>query len=263
MKRYTEEYIERLLAKFMDGTSSVEEESILGEYFRTQGGREEWAEYRRMFAYFDSGMTSLPPAETTQKAHRRFAFLHPKWIAAAAAVAVLALMVSVWQLKEDSVGQTALAEKNATEVAKEMHRAASMEHSDTASKIDTGIQLAKAQAADEKNDAKTTEKNIHRNIRNNSIASANATNASEIPTKESTAKSQYSIEEATKEELKRALTELERTQNEIAEYNSEVIMANLEMHNLDGVVREEQSYGGDAHDYSTPEIRYLRAMTMQ
>lgn len=263
MKRYTEEYIERLLAKFMDGTSSVEEESILGEYFRTQGGREEWAEYRRMFAYFDSGMTSLPPAETTQKAHRRFAFLHPKWIAAAAAVAVLALMVSVWQLKEDSVGQTALAEKNATEVAKEMHRAASTEHSDAASKFDTGIQLAKAQAADEKNDAKTTEKNIHRNIRNNSIASANATNASEIPTKESTAKSQYSIEEATKEELKMALTELERTQNEIAEYNSEVIMANLEMHNLDGVVREEQSYGGDAHDYSTPEIRYLRAMTMQ
>lgn len=263
MKRYTEEYIERLLAKFMDGTSSVEEESILGEYFRTQGGREEWAEYRRMFAYFDSGMTSLPPAETTQKAHRRFAFLHPKWIAAAAAVAVLTLMVSVWQLKEDSVGQTALAEKNATEVAKEMHMAASTEHSDTASKADTGIQLAKAQAADEKNDAKTTEKNIHRNIRNNSIASANATNASEIPTKESTAKSQYSIEETTKEELKRALTELERTQNEIAEYNSEVIMANLEMHNLDGVVREEQSYGGDAHDYSTPEIRYLRAMTMQ
>ena len=93
MKRYTEEYIERLLAKFMDGTSSVEEESILGEYFRTQGGREEWAEYRRMFAYFDSGMTSLTPAETTQKAHRRFAFLHPKWIAAAVAVAVLALMV--------------------------------------------------------------------------------------------------------------------------------------------------------------------------
>lgn len=263
MKRYTEEYIERLLAKFMDGTSSVEEESILGEYFRTQGGREEWAEYRRMFAYFDSGMTSLTPAETTQKAHRRFAFLHPKWIAAAAAVAVLALMVSVWQLKEDSVGQTALAEKNATEVAKEMHRAASTEHSDTASKIDTGIQLAKAQAADEENDAKTTEKNIHRNIRNNSIASANATNASEIPTKESTAKSQYSIEETTKEELKMALTELERTQNEIAEYNSEVIMANLEMHNLDGVVREEQSYGGDAHDYPTPEIRYLRAMTMQ
>lgn len=40
-------------------------------------------------------------------------------------------------------------------------------------------------------------------------------------------------------------------------------MANLEMHNLDGVVREEQNYGGDAHDYSTPEIRYLRAMTMQ
>ena len=222
MKRYTEEYIERLLAKFMDGTSSVEEENILGEYFRTQGGREEWAEYRRMFAYFDNGMTSLPSAETTKKTHRRFAFLHPKWIAAAAAVAVLALMVSVWQLKEDSVGQTALAEKNATEAAKEMHRAASTEHSDTASKIDTGI-----------------------------------------PTKESTAKSQYSIEEATKEELKMALTELERTQNEIAEYNSEVIMANLEMHNLDGVVREEQSYGGDAHDYSTPEIRYLRAMTMQ
>ena len=93
--------------------------------------------------------------------------------------------------------------------------------------------------------------------------SDNLPNASEIPTKESTAKSQYSIEEATKEELKMALTELERTQNEIAEYNSEVIMANLEMHNLDGVVREEQSYGGDAHDYPTPEIRYLRAMTMQ
>lgn len=263
MKRYTEEYIERLLAKFMDGTSSVEEESILGEYFRTQGGREEWAEYRRMFAYFDCGMTSLPSAETTQKAHRRFAFLHPKWIAAAAAVAILTVIVSVWQLKEDSAGQTALAEKNATEVAKETHRAASTERSDTAGKADTGIRLAKAQAADEEIDAKSTEKSIHRNISSNSIASANEADASEMSAKKSTAKSQYNIEEAMKEELKMALMELERTQNEIAEYNSDVIMANLETLNLDGVVREEQSYGGDTYEYPTPEIRYLRAMTMQ
>lgn len=50
--------IRKLIDKFMDGTSSLEEERILADYFRQ--GKDipsELEPYREMFAYFDSGMT--------------------------------------------------------------------------------------------------------------------------------------------------------------------------------------------------------------
>lgn len=56
MIRYTDEYIEQLLSKFMNGESTLEEEARLGDYFRTQDVKPEWETYRTMFAYFDNGM---------------------------------------------------------------------------------------------------------------------------------------------------------------------------------------------------------------
>ena len=54
MKRYTKEYIEKLLDKFMNGTSTLEEEDILAQYFRHQEVPREWEEYRLLFQEIDA-----------------------------------------------------------------------------------------------------------------------------------------------------------------------------------------------------------------
>ena len=57
MKRYSHQQIEALLDKFMDGQTTVEEEALLADYFRSADVPVEWEDYRVMFDYFDSGMT--------------------------------------------------------------------------------------------------------------------------------------------------------------------------------------------------------------
>ena len=49
MIRYTKAYIKDLLDKYMDGTSSLEEEDILASYFRGKDIPQEWEDYRLMF----------------------------------------------------------------------------------------------------------------------------------------------------------------------------------------------------------------------
>ena len=60
MKRYTKEYIEKLLDKFMNGTSTLEEEDILAQYFRHQEVPREWEEYRLLFQEIDA----MKPVQT-------------------------------------------------------------------------------------------------------------------------------------------------------------------------------------------------------
>ena len=54
MKRYTKEYVEKLLDKFMNGTSTLEEEDILAQYFRHQEVPREWEESRLLFQEIDA-----------------------------------------------------------------------------------------------------------------------------------------------------------------------------------------------------------------
>ena len=56
MKRYSQQQIGDLLDKFMNGLTTLEEESALGDYFRTHEVPQEWEDYRVMFDYFDCGM---------------------------------------------------------------------------------------------------------------------------------------------------------------------------------------------------------------
>ena len=49
MIRYTKEYIGKLLDKYMDGTSTLDEEAILSEYFRGKDIPQEWEDYRQLF----------------------------------------------------------------------------------------------------------------------------------------------------------------------------------------------------------------------
>ena len=51
----TKEEVEQLLKRFMDGTSTLEEEAQLAEFFRSHEVVGEWKEYKEMFALFDDG----------------------------------------------------------------------------------------------------------------------------------------------------------------------------------------------------------------
>ena len=49
MIRYTKTYIKDLLDKYMDGTSTLEEEDILANYFRGKNIPQEWEDFRLLF----------------------------------------------------------------------------------------------------------------------------------------------------------------------------------------------------------------------
>ena len=80
MTKYTKDYIAKLLDKYMDGTSTLEEEDILAHYFHSGNVPEEWEDYRQLF----SEIEAMKP----KRQKRRWAF----WGVAAAAVAGLLYM---------------------------------------------------------------------------------------------------------------------------------------------------------------------------
>ena len=61
MIQYTKEYISQLLDKFMEGTSTLEEEDILSQYFVQDDIPTEWEQYRLLFAELESMKPSEKP----------------------------------------------------------------------------------------------------------------------------------------------------------------------------------------------------------
>ena len=90
--------VERLLARFMAGETSREEEQQLGAFFRQPNVPEKWADYREMFAYFDAGMPQQNEAPVSlaapKKPGRRTRFLSLGLSGAAAAVVGFAFLLS-------------------------------------------------------------------------------------------------------------------------------------------------------------------------
>ena len=58
-QQYNKQEIAQLLSKFMAGETSVAEEKVLAQYFRTHEADDEWVEYKEMFALFDSGQVDI------------------------------------------------------------------------------------------------------------------------------------------------------------------------------------------------------------
>ena len=84
MIQYTKEVIEKLLQKYMDGTSTLDEEAILAQYFQGKNIPEEWLCYQQMFQEIEA-MKPQP------KARRRWGV----WSLAAAAVVAGVLYLAV------------------------------------------------------------------------------------------------------------------------------------------------------------------------
>ena len=89
MKRYSQHQIKALLDKFMDGQTTVEEEAMLAEFFRSGDVPAELEDYRLMFDYFDRDMEGdLVPVEQPRPSLIRLMGRRWKGIAAAACITV-------------------------------------------------------------------------------------------------------------------------------------------------------------------------------
>lgn len=120
MKAYTKAYIQSLLDKYLDGVTSLEEERLLSEYFRTQSVPPEWEDYREMFAWFDGGMkgkflqddNGINIAETARNQasakHSKLRRMSLPWLAAACLAG--ALIWGLWS-KHSHQSLTATTDK--------------------------------------------------------------------------------------------------------------------------------------------------------
>ena len=66
-QQYDKQEIAQLLSKFMAGETSVAEEEVLAQYFRTHEVDEEWAEYKEMFTLFDNGQVDIEIEDGTSE----------------------------------------------------------------------------------------------------------------------------------------------------------------------------------------------------
>ena len=94
MIKYTKEYIAKLLDKYMDGTSTLEEEDVLAEYFQGQDIPQEWADYQQLFQEIEA----MKPQSKVRK----------RWIgwSVAASVAVLFITMMWQQTRQPNTEQT-------------------------------------------------------------------------------------------------------------------------------------------------------------
>lgn len=65
--QYDKQEIAQLIDKFMAGITSIAEEDVLAQYFRTHEVSEEWVVYKEMFALFDAGEVDIEVEPTKQE----------------------------------------------------------------------------------------------------------------------------------------------------------------------------------------------------
>jgi len=93
MIRYTKTYIKDLLDKYMDGTSTLEEEDILANYFRGKNIPQELEDYRLLFQKIEA----MKPQPKTSK----------RWIGWSVAAAIVAGILYVAVPRQQTIHQQA------------------------------------------------------------------------------------------------------------------------------------------------------------
>ena len=93
MTRYTKAYIKDLLDKYMDGTSTLEEEDILADYFRGKDIPQEWEDYRLLFQEIEA----MKPQPKTSK----------RWIGWSVAAAIVAGILYLAIPRQQNIQQQA------------------------------------------------------------------------------------------------------------------------------------------------------------
>ncbi len=89
MKPYSRHQIEALLDKFMAGKTTIEEESLLSQYFSSAHDvPAEWEDYKALFGYIDRGLEGDLLPESSSPSHRKWLW----WVPAAVAAAIVAFV---------------------------------------------------------------------------------------------------------------------------------------------------------------------------
>lgn len=71
-KQYNKKEIAALIERFMAGESTLAEEQLLADYFRTHEVADEWREYKEMFALFDNSKVDVEPAFSGRRTDASF-----------------------------------------------------------------------------------------------------------------------------------------------------------------------------------------------
>lgn len=109
-----QEDLKILIDKFMSGTTTLDEEKALGDFFRqTEHLPAELAPYRDMFAYFDNGMTGEPSGKPVSHAAPVRSL---RWIAGIAA-AVAVIFVAAYQFVPGGTDETPVMQTSKSVVA--------------------------------------------------------------------------------------------------------------------------------------------------
>lgn len=109
-----QEDLKILIDKFMSGTTTLDEEKALGDFFRqTERLPAELEPYRDMFAYFDNGMTGEPSDKPVSHAAPVRSL---RWIAGIAA-AVAVIFVAAYQFMPGGTDETPVMQTSKSVVA--------------------------------------------------------------------------------------------------------------------------------------------------
>lgn len=109
-----QEDLKILIDKFMSGTTTLDEEKALGDFFRqTEHLPAELEPYRDMFAYFDNGMTGEPSDKPVSHAAPVRSL---RWIAGIAA-AVAVIFVAAYQFMPGGTDETPVMQTSKSVVA--------------------------------------------------------------------------------------------------------------------------------------------------
>ena len=111
MIHYTKEYIGQLLERYMDGTSTLEEEDIIASYLKGDDVPQEWEVYRELFQEIED----MQPAKTTRRNKRWVVWS----IAAAIAIAFVAYISVQLQERQQQSVTPLLVKTDSTSVKRE------------------------------------------------------------------------------------------------------------------------------------------------
>lgn len=125
-----QKYIARLLDRFLQGDSTLEEEQILADYFRSATDLPaEWEDFRTMFRYFEQGMEHIDYAQQEEMAsglisaspavgHRSSRW----WLTAAASLLILVGMaVSYHHFRQEKPTQVAMTHIRQQPIARKVN----------------------------------------------------------------------------------------------------------------------------------------------
>ena len=108
MIHYTKEYIGQLLERYMEGTSTLEEEDIIADYLKGNDVPEEWLSYQQMFQEIDD-------MRPKQHSKRRIGWS----IAAAIAIALVAYVSILLQQTAQQPAAPLIAKTDSTSMKQE------------------------------------------------------------------------------------------------------------------------------------------------